>query len=197
MAKMLKSAAAKAATKATVVTTTKVKQLIPKSRVKAVATKQEMKASKEKVSKYRGVTTGLSVKEFQNKSLKDNAKLHLSDRQLAGVWRKEFPRAVAYTENHVAGVRGAYNRGEHGNDVPQRPIKEYDEHGVEMARPVKADGAKAKVKKEKTAIKPPAVKPTKKLKLAKPSKPVEVDPEEEDEELPPDEAEEDEDEDEE
>ena len=80
--------------------------------------------------RFLGRTTGMSVAKFQNKTLEDNRKKHLTDAALAKVWRDEFPNARAtYTEDTVRGVRSVYNRGKHGNDAPAVPVPEYGADG--------------------------------------------------------------------
>lgn len=77
-----------------------------------------------------GRTTGLSIAKFQNKTIEENRKRHLTDEQLVRLWKSEFPNAKSdYTTAIVSGVRGLYNRGKHGNDAPKVPVPQYDEDG--------------------------------------------------------------------
>ena len=100
--------------------------------------KRPYKGSREKAKavvkkktdkKFSGKTSGLGIAVFQNKTLVDNKKHKLSDKQLAKSWRSEFPKAKAYTEKDVSSVRQAFNKGKHGNDVPARLVLEYDAQG--------------------------------------------------------------------
>lgn len=84
-----------------------------------------------------GVTSGLGVSAFQNKTLEENRKKKLTDVQLAALWRKEFPKSKAVLagridESLVRGVRGLFNRGKHSNNDGEpldNPVPEYDEAG--------------------------------------------------------------------
>lgn len=108
--------------------------------------------------RFIGRTTGLSVTKFQNKSLEDNRKRHLSDTQLVRLWKSEFPNAKSnYTEAIVAGVRGAYNRGKHGNNdgepLPEnKRVPQYDDDG----NPLPFRGERAAARREAKAEKAPA-----------------------------------------
>lgn len=85
--------------------------------------------------KRSGKTTGLSVKDFQNKTIRENARKKLTDQQLASSWRKEFPLAKPYNEEDVAGVRRAFNRGAHGNDEPKKSVPQFDRKGNVVEEP--------------------------------------------------------------
>jgi hypothetical protein len=131
---------------------------------KAVKTKAGKGTPGEGAGRFTGATTGLGVTKFQNQTLANNLKNKLSDAELAASWREEFPNAKAsYDESTVKGVRGLFNKGKHGNDVPARPIPEFDENGQALpfrgeksaaktaAREAKAAPA-APVKKGKTVV---------------------------------------------
>lgn len=140
-----------------------------KASTKKAAAKAEAKAPA--VKRFAGSTTGLGVRDFQNQTLAQNFKKKFTDEQLAALWRKEFPAAVAYTVEHVAGVRNAWNKGGHGNEAPAKPLHGYAEDGTEL--PLWGDKSKAAKEKkaataaaaaaEATAAK--AVKKTKKVKV--------------------------------
>lgn len=84
-------------------------------------------------NRFTGATTGLGVTEFQNQTLAQNFKKKLTDEQLAALWRKEFPNAIAqYTVEHVQGVRRLFNSGNHKNEAPAKPLHPYDEAGNEL-----------------------------------------------------------------
>lgn len=78
-----------------------------------------------KASKYKGVTTGMRVMEYQDSTFAANVKAMLTDEELAANWRKEFPEAVAFTVNHVTGARRDYNNGRHSKAY-SRPEKQLD-----------------------------------------------------------------------
>ena len=114
--------------------------------------------------RYTGVTTGLSVTKYQNKTILDNMKAKKTDDEIAAMWRREFPNARAqYTAETVRGVRGLVNKGKHGNDAPSRPVPEFDESGD--ALPFR--GEKSAAAREKREAKEA---PAKKGKVKKSSK---------------------------
>ena len=135
----------------------------PEAKSKAAPKKEKT----ERPKRFAGVTTGLGVLAYQNKSLFDNAKKKLTDDQLAADWRREFPNAIAeYTAETVNGVRNLVNRGKHGNpdNVPVKPLHAWDENG----QPVANWGEKGKAKAEAKAAKAEAeAKPVKKVKKVK------------------------------
>ena len=100
------------------------------------------KSSKKTGSKFIGKSTGLSVSDFQNKTIAGNKRDRLTDKVIAKLWRDEFPKAKSYTEKDVAGVRSSFNKGKHNNDIPAKPILEYDQN-------------ENPIKKEKTSSDPP------------------------------------------
>lgn len=90
--------------------------------------------------RYIGKETGMRVAKYQNYSLEKNRKEKKTDEELAADWNAEFPNVrTGYTVEIVRGVRGVYNKGKHGNEVPERPLVEYDAEG----NPVAPWGAKA------------------------------------------------------
>lgn len=107
-------------------------------------------------NRFVGVTTGKSVLEFQNKSLEDNRRAHLTDEELAKMWREEFPKAKAYTAEDVAGVRNSYNKGKHGNEAPaeNKRIPEFNDAGE--ALPFWGEKSAAKKAKAEPAAAPKA-----------------------------------------
>lgn len=78
-------------------------------------------------SKFIGQTTGMRVAAFQNQLMARNFKARLTDEQLAEAMRAEFPHAVAFTVQHVRGIRSQWNNGKRGNPVPDKPLPEYGE----------------------------------------------------------------------
>ena len=118
------------------------KTVVKKSTVKAPTAA----AADAKPSRYVGATSGLRVKEFQNKTLADNVKAKLTDAQLAKLWREEFPKAASFDEKMVASVRAAYNRGAHGNEAPEKKIPAFDETGTALAIRGEKSAAKAAAK---------------------------------------------------
>lgn len=95
--------------------------------------KAKAKAKKEaKTGKYTGVTTGLGVAAFQNQLMERNFKAKLTDPQLAAAMRREFPEAIDYNEDHVVGIRSSWNKGNHENDKPARPLPQFDDTGKAM-----------------------------------------------------------------
>lgn len=95
--------------------------------------------------KYMGRTTGLHVAEYQNKLMSANFKAKLTDEQLAQAMRDEFPMAVAYTVDHVAGIRSAWNKGKRPGQegvVPAKLLPAYDAEGNALVRGKVADKPK-------------------------------------------------------
>lgn len=146
------------ATKLKVVKTT----VVEESPKKGKAAKAEAKAPAPK--KFAGKNTGLGVREFQNQLIARNPKAKLTDPELAKAMRDEFPNAVAYTEEHVRGIRSAYNKGKHGNEAPASPIAEYDDDG--KALPVWGEKAAERRAKQEAKAEP-AAEPAKPKKLKK------------------------------
>lgn len=111
-------------------------------------------------SRYKGVTTGMRVMEFQDKTLKDNFKTKLSDEEIAALWREEFPRAKKFDARIVRVVRRLFNEGRHGKQdwVPPKPLAEYVD-GVAQPLP-KPRAAKAEV--EETEVEAAPIKKSKK-----------------------------------
>lgn len=136
-------------------------------------------AKAEHSARYVGVTSGMSVSDFQNKSLASNFRAKKTDAQLAADWRAEFPRAVPYTEKHVCGVRSVWNLGRHGQDAPPpKKLHSYDVDGTEL--PLVSDKIKAAVKAaEKVSVK--SIKSVAK-KIVKKVAPVEDDEDDEEDE---------------
>lgn len=119
--------------------------------------KSEKRTSEGKANpgnRYTGVTSGLGVTEFQNKTILDNPKKKLTDEAIAKLWRKEFPKAKAYTAEDVAGVRSMVNRGTHGNEAPAKLVHGYDDEGEALPlRGEKSAAKKAAAKAKATAVK--------------------------------------------
>jgi hypothetical protein len=130
------------------------------------------------VRKYKGEKSGKTVREFQNDLMAANLRKKLTDEQLAAAMREEFPHAVPYTVEHVRGIRSAYNKGKHGNAVPEKLIPEFDADG--KALPLWGEKSKAKKDDAKSGAAKGAKKPAK--KAAKPADDEEDEDEEEDEE---------------
>jgi hypothetical protein len=127
------------------------------------------KTKKEKVvkiSKYRGATTGLRVMAFQDQTFEENYRQMRTDEELAALWRKEFPNAVAFTPGHVSGARRDFNNGTHAKATP-RPDSP-------LAKVI-MDGAKRRfvtdteVNQDKSAKKEAKVAKIKATKIAKAS----------------------------
>jgi hypothetical protein len=116
---------------------------------KASKTESEPK-SKKVGSKFSGKSTGLSVSDFQNKTIAGNKRDHLADSVIARMWRDEFPKAKEYTEKDVSGVRSAFNKGKHDNDVPAKPILEYDRDGDPIKKEKASSGPPKKTSKKST-----------------------------------------------
>lgn len=109
-------------------------------------------ASSESAGRFIGVTSGLGIAKFQNKTILENAKRRLTDEELAKAWRKEFPNAKAdFTAATVRSVRGLVNRGKHGNDAPNRPIPEFDDSGTALPFRGEKKAAKEAAKAEREA----------------------------------------------
>lgn len=75
-------------------------------------------------SKYKGVTTGMRVMEFQDSTFVANFKKMLTDAELVALWRAEFPEAIAFTVAHLSGARRDYNNGRHSKNAarPDAPL---------------------------------------------------------------------------
>jgi hypothetical protein len=110
-------------------TKSKVLKMKSKAQAEAEAPAEKKKAKAPPIRKFTGKTTGKSVILFQNDLMKANFKAKLTDEQLAAAMRKEFPTAIAYTVSHVRGIRGAWNKGKHSNEIPVKPLPEYDAQG--------------------------------------------------------------------
>lgn len=125
---------------------------------KAAAPVKSVKPKVEKappVRKFVGATTGLGVRDFQNQLMKNNFKAKWTDLQLATAMRQEFPSAVPYTEKHVKGIRGGWNKGKHGNEVPAKPLPEFDIDGNVV------EGRK----RQPRVVKPPVAAPPKPARI--------------------------------
>jgi len=162
---------------------------MPKMAKKKTASKlkSSTKSTKKTGSRFIGKTSGLSVSDFQNKTISGNKRDHLADKVIARMWRDEFPKAKSYTDKDVASVRSVFNKGKHGNDVPAKPILEYDRDG----NPIKKERASSGPPKRTS--KKPTKKTASKSQLRK-KKIKEEDDEEDEEALNTDATEEDEEE---
>ena len=162
---------------------------MPKTATKKATSKPKSvaKTSKKTGSRFIGKSSGLSVSDFQNKTISGNKRDHLADKVIARMWRDEFPKAKSYTDKDVASVRSVFNKGKHGNDVPAKPILEYDRDG----NPIKKE--KASSGPPKRTSKKPTKKTASKSQLRK-KKIKEEDDEEDEEALNTDATEEDEEE---
>lgn len=177
-----KHAAAKAAT-------------APKSSTKAAPTAEGAKKKAPTNSKYIGKSTGLRVQAFQDQLMARNNKAKLTDAQLAKAMREEFPNAVKFTEDHVAGIRSQWNNGKRASQEGKKPEKvtlRYNEEGEAISPRARGEG-KAK---SGAAKKGAATKETGKKKAA-PVEEEEDEDEEDDAEESDDDVEDDGDEDEE
>lgn len=133
-----------------------------KGKVAAKAKAKAESPAPSKRARFIGATTGLGVMAYQNQSLVQNKKRKLTDSALALEWRREFPQAIAtYTAETVAGVRGLYNKGKHGNDIPDPPLRGYDEEGNELPLWGEKSREREAAKAERAAEKAPAPKPSK------------------------------------
>ena len=106
---------------------------VPKSKP-VLVTKKAKKAEEptaDKASRFKGLTSGLRVRDFQDKTLKDNTKAKLTDAKLAELWNDEFPNAKQVGEKMVSVVRKLYNAGKHGKllPAPEKPSVPYDAAG--------------------------------------------------------------------
>lgn len=102
--------------------------------------------------RFIGKTTGLSISKFQNRTIEDNRKKRLTDEQLVRVWKSEFPNAKSdYTPQIVAGVRGLYNKGKHGNDAPRVPVPQFDDDGQPMPFRGEKSAARREAREEEEA----------------------------------------------
>ena len=70
---------------------------------------------------------GHRVVAGQNAIFESNREWHLTDDQIATLWRNEWPNAACdYSAFHVRGARRDYNRGKHGNPTrPRVPVPAY------------------------------------------------------------------------
>lgn len=137
--------------------------VVPKAA--AVAAPEEKAGS----TRYKGVTTGMRVHEYQNQSLEQNLKRKVTDEVLAAEWHAEFPEAMDFTARvgMIQTVRGLYNKGKHKNAEPDIPLVAYDENKKPLPAPTrgrkKAEADEAAAPAAKAA---PAAAPAK-LKLKK------------------------------
>lgn len=146
-----------------------------KPKVKATDTASEAgettapkaKAKVEKISKYKGATTGLRVMEFQDKTFAENYKAMHTDEELAALWRKEFPHAVAFTTTHVGGARRDFNNGTHSKAYkrPETPLAEVIMDGGKKR--FVSDDESRKAKEARVAAKVEKTKATKAAKAVK------------------------------
>jgi hypothetical protein len=127
--------------------------MVPKKSTTPVAKKVDDAPAKRGTGagRYTGATSGLGVQAFQTKTLEDNFKNKLTDEQIAELWRKEFPKAVKFSDKTVRGVRTRFNKGIHGGQdgtAPKRVSRSFDEDGNELPlRGEKSEAKAAKVKK--------------------------------------------------
>lgn len=149
----------------------KVKKVNPAASVEAApAVTGEPKAKKvrePKASKYRGVTSGMRVMEYQDATFTANAKAMKTDEELAADWRREFPNAVAFTTSHVGGARRDYNKGTHAKATPKpaTPLAQVIMDGTK--RRFVTDEESAKEKAAKVQAKVEKTKATKAVKSTK------------------------------
>lgn len=127
-------------------------ELTKKGKPKSTKPKGEGKANPG--NRYVGATSGLGVTEYQNKTILTNPKHKRTDEEIAKDWRKEFPKAKAYTAEDVAGVRNVVNKGKHGNDAPVKPVHGYDDAGEALPLRGEKSAAKAAKKASKAAKTP-------------------------------------------
>lgn len=103
----------------------------------AKAAQAQAANAEQKDSRNRGITSGLRIYEYQNQTLEQNVKNRFTDEQLASMWRKEFPRAMEFTDRMVRTVRSLYNKGKHKNDVPAQALVGYDENRKPLPAPTR------------------------------------------------------------
>lgn len=142
-----------------------------KATAKPVAKAAKAATKEEKKSRFIGITSGLGVTAYQNESLEKNRKAKKTDEQLAADWRREFPNAIArYTAETVSGVRGLYNKGKHGNDAPDEPLRAYDESGDPLPLWGEKTREKEAARQERVEAAAAAAKATKKTVVKKAKK---------------------------
>ncbi len=141
------------------------------------------KAPAEK--KRSGSTSGLSVQAWYCKKMEDQGKKKLTDKELADLYKKEFPKTAKRDPEYFRVVRNAYNVGKikpQAGKAPKVPVPEFTQvNGKRLAVPFKGRGhadknaalKKAGIKavpvpeKAKPAPKKPAKKKTVKKKVVK------------------------------
>jgi len=106
---------------------------VPKSKP-VLVTKGPKKVAEpvtDKTSKFKGLASGLRVRDFQDKTLKDNTKTKFTDGRLAEIWNAEFPNAKQTGLKMVGVIRKLYNEGKHGKllPAPEKPSVPYDAAG--------------------------------------------------------------------
>ena len=144
------------------------KTVAPPAKAKKAAP-AEAATTKTKSSRNVGVTSGLSIKEYQNQSLVKNEKAKQTDEQLAVEWQREFPKAMKYPAKMVKHVRNLFNKGKHGNDAPAKPLHGYDEDGAQIPNRGEGKAAKAVAKEAPAKAVAAGGKKLKFKKLAKAS----------------------------
>ena len=126
---------------------------------KKVVKKKKKKEKKATLKRAVGRIYGLSVHSTWAKLFEDNERLprkkKLTDAQIAGTMKKEFPNNVnnLYNEKGVKAARYRYNLdGLHkGGEPPATRSKQYDQDGNEVIG--RASRKPKKVKKEKKKVK--------------------------------------------
>jgi hypothetical protein len=79
-----------------------------------------------------GKTSGMRIMAFQDQTMADQHKNHLTDEELAAKWQAEFPNSRARFEERldiVRTVRRLFNEKRHGNqqlDPPDGGVKRYE-----------------------------------------------------------------------
>jgi len=132
--------------------TTKGSDDAPKARRSSKGGDPESKTASARTPKFKGVTSGMRVMQYQDHTLEINHKggQKLTDIQLADTWATEFPQSDCMQRRDVkivASVRRLYNRGRHtaaqGGIPPSRQSVPYDNDGQPIVKKSKKDSAKA------------------------------------------------------
>jgi len=78
-----------------------------------------------------GITTGLSRGQFVVTLFKNQMNAKLTDEELVGVIRREFPEVDANYKRNISMYRNRFNRGEYPCQVsaPEIPTPEFNEDG--------------------------------------------------------------------
>lgn len=141
--------------------------------------KAEKKAAAPKSTRNTGKTTGMKIAAYQDMLMAKNFKAKLTDEQLAAAMREEFPNAIAYTVEHVRGIRSQWNNGARASQdgvAPEKVLPEFDDEGKPVER------RRGPAPSEKKASGGKKVKAGKKAKKEEPEEDAEEEDEEDEEE---------------